>query len=129
MADSTPISFGDRARVRPTPATQAAGVAGLVGDVYGETTPSVTGITVIGPWKDDYAVNVHFDERQGEFWFHPDDLEFVDHAPGTAFTLPSVDRTWRRTESGEWEEISGTRKHRSLWERLRASLSRFRKRR
>ena len=129
MADSTPISFGDRVRVRQTPATQAAGLAGLVGEVYGETMPSVTGVEVIGELKEDYAVNVHFEERGGQFWFHPDALEFVDHAPGTAFTLKGVDRTWRRTESGEWEEISGETRHKSLWERLRTRMSMFKKRR
>lgn len=50
-ADLPLISFGDRVRVRQTPATRAAGVAGLVGEVYGETTPSVTGIKVTGSMR------------------------------------------------------------------------------
>jgi hypothetical protein len=128
MADSTPISFGDRVRVRETPATQAAGLAGLVGDVYGETTPSVTGIKVIGELQEDYAMNVHFEERQGEFWFNPDDLELVDHAPGTAFALKGMDKAWVRMESGEWVETAGETKHKSLWQRLARILSLFRKR-
>jgi hypothetical protein len=122
MADSGPISFGDRVRVRETPATGATGLAGLVGDVYGETTPSVTGVKIIGDLTENYAVNVHFEGREGEFWFNPDDLEFVDHAPGTAVTLKGVDKTWVRTESGEWEEVPGGTKHRSLWARLTGSI-------
>jgi len=47
MTDSPSISFGDRVRVRATPATEAAGLLGLVGDVYGETTPSVTGVQIV----------------------------------------------------------------------------------
>ena len=127
MADSNPISFGDRVRVRATPATGAAGLAGLVGDVYGETTPSVTGVKIIGSLKEDYAVNVHFEGREGEFWFNPDDLEFVDHAPGTAVTLKGVDKKWVRTESGQWEEIPAGAKRESLWERLTGTI--FKRRR
>jgi len=128
MTDLSPISFGDRARVRKTPATKAAGLAGLVGDVFGETTPSATGIKVVGELKEDHAFNVHFDQREGEFWLNADDLEFVDHAPGTAFILQGIDKTWVRTESGEWQEFSGGTKSKSLWERIGASLSIFRKR-
>jgi hypothetical protein len=126
MAESSPISFGDRVRVRQTPATEAAGVAGLVGDVYGETTPSVTGVNVIGELKEDYALNVHFEQREGEFWFNAGDLEFVDHRPGTVITIKGVDKKWVRTETGEWEETPGGVKHRSFWHRLTGSI--FRKR-
>ncbi len=118
MADSPSISFGDKVRVRGTPATEAAGLAGLVGDVYGETTPSVTGVQIVGDLKEDYAVNVHFDQRDGEFWSNPDDLEFVDHAPGTTITLKGVDKKCVRTESGDWEETPGGAKHKNFWERL-----------
>ena len=41
MSDAQP-GFGDNVRIRVTPETEAAGVAGLRGQVYGETTPSVT---------------------------------------------------------------------------------------
>lgn len=112
------ISFGDNVRVRETAATQAAGVAGLVGSVYGETTPSVTGVEVIGEFKDDYAINVHFKERGVSFWLAADQLEFVDHAPGSEVTLDGVNKKWIRLESGEWEEIPGGAKHRSLWSRI-----------
>ncbi len=49
------ISFGDRVRVRETPDSSEKGLAGMVGDVMGFTTPSKTGVTVIGQ-NDDYAM-------------------------------------------------------------------------
>lgn len=98
------ISFGDNVRIRDTPATQAAGVAGLTGPVHGETTPSVTGVEVIGEPDGDYAIAVHFEERGEALWFAPDLLEFVDHGAGAEITIKGVDRKWTRTESGEWEE-------------------------
>jgi hypothetical protein len=122
MTDLPPISFGDRVRVRETPATRAAGLAGLVGNVHGETTPSVTGVEVVGTLQQDHALNVHFEERDGTFWFNSEDLEFVDHAPGTTITLKGVERKWVRTESGTWEEVSGPTKHPSLWGGIMAKI-------
>jgi hypothetical protein len=94
------ISFGDNVRVASTPLTTALGLAGLTGQVYGETTPSVTGIEVIGETKDDYAINVQLDERNETLWFVADLLEFVDHAPGTEIVVG--DKRFVRSASGEW---------------------------
>ncbi|MCY2994781.1 MAG: hypothetical protein NTY19_44005, partial [Planctomycetota bacterium] len=102
---TTPISFGDNVCVRVTPATTTAGLAGLTGHVYGHTTPSVTGVEVIGDLTEDFAVNVHFEDRGESFWFAAEQLEFVDHAPGTEIQLAGVSKKWVRTESGEWQEI------------------------
>src|SRR5579864_6930493 len=78
------ISFGDNVCVIATPDTEALGVAGRVGQVYGHTTPSVTGVAVVGgAGSSDYALNVHFEGRAETIWFAPHLLEFVDHAPGT----------------------------------------------
>ena len=57
MVGNGPIGFGDNVRVRSTPNTRDCPVAGLVGKVLGETTPSVTGVQVIGELKTDYALN------------------------------------------------------------------------
>jgi len=75
MANTPAITFGDNVRVRATPDTEARGVAGLVGQVYGETTPSVTGVSVIGHLTRDYAVNVHFEGKKETFWFVSELLE------------------------------------------------------
>jgi hypothetical protein len=118
MTENLPISFGDNVRVLETPATQAVGVAGLAGQVYGWTTPSVTGVNVIGELKEDYAINVYFEERGEELWFASDQLELLDHAPGTEITLEGVDKKWLRNEAGEWEENPGGTKYKSVWEMI-----------
>jgi hypothetical protein len=112
------ISFGDNVRVRNSVETQAAEVAGLIGQVYGETTPSVTGVEVIGDVTRDYAINVFFEEQDESLWFSPDLLELVDHGAGTEITLDGVDKKWTRTESGEWIESPGDEQYRSFWERV-----------
>ena len=116
------ISFGDNVRVRDTAATQAAGVAGLTGPVYGETTPSTTEVDVIGEVTNDYAINVHFEERGESLWFAPELLELVDHGAGAEITIDGVDKKWTRTESGEWEKSPEGTKVKSFWERLTGNL-------
>jgi hypothetical protein len=98
------ISFGDKVRVRSTPLTEARGVAGLIGQVYGVTTPSVTHVEVLGDTADDQAINVFFEAKHESHWFATDLLEFVDHAPGTEITLKGVSKKWVRVESGDWSE-------------------------
>jgi hypothetical protein len=98
------ISFGDRVRVRSTPVTVTLGLAGLVGQVYGETRPSATGVEVIGGTAQDYAINVAFPDKADTLWFSPDSLEFVDHAPGTEIVIGN--KRFVRSASGEW--LNGT---------------------
>lgn len=105
MPNSPSVSFGDNVRVRSTPLTQQLGLADLVGNVRGETTPSVTGIKVIGESGEDHAIHVFFDDRNEGFWFAPDLLEFIDHAPGTEIRLDGVPKKWVRSATGEWKEI------------------------
>jgi hypothetical protein len=94
------ISFGDNVRVASTPLTVSLGLAGLTGQVYGETTPSITDVEVIGEKVADYAVNVQLDGRNESLWFVPELLEFVNHAPGTEIVIGDKRRV--RTASGEW---------------------------
>ena len=124
MKDDTPIGFGDNVRVRETPATQVAGVAGLIGNVHGETTPSVTNVGVIGDLDEDYALNVYFEDRGEGFWFTPDQLEFLNHAVGTEITLDGVDKRWVRNESGGWDEFPTGEKRKSFWEMITGRLFR-----
>ena len=106
--DKSIVPFGnwfDRVRVRATSITEAAGLAGRIGQVYGETVPSSSGVgreEIIGELKEDYAVNVHFDELNKSAWLTRDLLEFVDHAPGTQITVGGTTRV--RTATGEWIE-------------------------
>ena len=97
-----PVSFGDNVRVVESKETGELGISGLTGQVYGETTPSVTGVEVVGELKTDAAVNVFFEELQRDFWLSPSLVELIDHAPGTKITVG--DKELVRTEDGEWEE-------------------------
>ena len=100
--ENNQIGFGDTVKVRATPLTEELGLAGLVGQVYGETTPSVTNVEVIGSLSDDYAINVQVNERDETCWFAPDLLEFVDHAAGTEMVVGNAKAV--RREDGSWEE-------------------------
>ena len=96
------LSLGDNVRVRTTEVTKRHGAAGMRGQVYGETTPSATGVDVIGDSTTDYAVNVFFDELDKGYWFAPNLLEFLDHAPGTEIVIGN--HRWVRADDGEWIE-------------------------
>ena len=95
--------FADRVRIRASEETERLGLAGREGQVYGWTTPSVTGVSVIGSAADDYAVNVQLDELDEVLWFSDDLVEMLDHGAGTAMTIDGQDIEWVRLPSGEWE--------------------------
>ncbi len=97
-----PIGFGDNVKVRTTPVTEEKGLAGLLGQVYGETTPSITEVEVIGTLSEDYAINVHIEARDDAFWFSRDQLEFVDYGPGTEIVVNNIKSV--RRDDGRWEE-------------------------
>ena len=84
----TGVTQFDNVRIRATPETESLGYAGRSGVCFGFTTPSVTGVTVIGDTDEDYALNVNFggEDREGA-WFAADLVEFVDHAPGTEISI------------------------------------------
>lgn len=111
------ISFGDNVRIRSTALTRERGLAGLLGNVHGETIPSVTGVEVIGETGEDYAVHVHFEERDEGFWFAPELVGFVDHAAGTEISLEGVAKKWVRSETGEWveSETGGAKRTKKRW--------------
>ena len=58
MSEAIRPSFGDNVVIRSTRETEAAGVAGRTGSVTGFTTPSVTGVEVVGGTAEDYALGV-----------------------------------------------------------------------
>jgi hypothetical protein len=96
------IAFGDRVRIRSTEATEGLRIAGLTGIVQGRTTPSVTGVEVVGKSSKDLAISVRL-EGQPQLWFAEELLEFVDHAAGT--TVEIAGRKVIRDERGEWREV------------------------
>jgi hypothetical protein len=98
------ITFGDTVRVRATPETEAEGLAGLTGEVNGQSVPSISGASpIIGPLTEDYAVNVFFADRNESHWFAEQLLEFVDHTPGAELQLEGVASQWVRDADGKWE--------------------------
>lgn len=115
MENPTKLSFGDNVRVRSTPDTESHVIAGLRGQIYGETTPSVTGIQAIGQLRTDYAINVYFEDRKDSVWLSPDLVEFIDHAPGSEITLEGVPKKWTRGEAGEWTESSTKKPWWQFW--------------
>jgi hypothetical protein len=96
------ISFGDNVRVVETPLTRDLGLAGRRGQVYGETTPSLTNVEVVGGTTGDYAVAVQLEGETDSIWFAPQLLEFIDHAPGTEIVIGK--KRLVRDSSGEWIE-------------------------
>ena len=97
------ISLGDTVRIRSTSDTEQRGFAGRTGMVYGTTTPSDTGVQVIGSRSSDSAVAVQLEGEETPIWFDPSLVEFVDHTPGTTITVGS--KTMRRNASGEWIRV------------------------
>ena len=110
------ISFGDRVRVLASPDTVERKLVGLVGEVMGETTPSVTDVDVIGQTAVDYALNVGFEGDNGTYWFAEELLEMVDHSPGMEIAVG--DKRWVRLANGDWQEVK-TSSGFSIWNLFR----------
>jgi hypothetical protein len=105
------VGFADRVRIKGTELTEKHGVAEREGIVHGYTTPSVTGVTVIGEMTDDYAVNVYFDELNEGFWFAEELVEFVGHVEGAVVSLDGMDVEFVQLPNGEWEQRPKTQLH------------------
>ena len=65
----------------------------------GFTTPSVTGVEVVGPAGQELAYNIHF-EAGHDAWFASALVELVDHGAGT--------------EADDWRDTAGPRRARRL---------------
>ena len=99
------ICYGDNVRIRRTPETERLGIAESIGNVYGESTPSETSVKVIGELKSDYALNVYFDSLKKSYWFAPEILEFVDHAPGTEVHVHGSPFKSVHQRDGSWKDV------------------------
>lgn len=73
------ISYGDTVKILSSEETEETALSGKTGEVLGETRPSKTGVTYFGAAKDDYVINVAFEEPNAEYWFTPDLLELVNN--------------------------------------------------
>ena len=101
----TQITFGDTVRVRTTSVTKNADLAGRIGTVFGDTTPSVTKIQVVGKVESDHAINVYFEEDGKGVWLAPYLLEFLDHGAGAEMKIEGADVKWIRDSNGNWIEV------------------------
>jgi hypothetical protein len=98
-------SFGDRVRIRRTPVTEAAGLADLEGNIYGESVPSTSGVEVVGPAPDDLVLNVYVEPRGASYWLAPEHIELLHHNPGMDIRLDGVPKRWVRRADGGWDEV------------------------
>ncbi len=117
--------FGDRVRVKESPETRAAGIAGLEGDIYGVTTPSVTNVEVVGGAPDDCAFNVSFESRKETFWIRPDLVEVLHHNAGMEMVVGNIRAV--RQPDGNWIESvvnpsESVKRQESLWSRIKSFL-------
>jgi len=94
-------------RILPTPETITAGFANRVGQCLGFTTPSVTGVEVIGASEDDFAFSVLFDGGP-QVWFAPSAVEPLGFEPGQLAQIG--DKTFVRSANGDWVEAPGDSK-------------------
>jgi hypothetical protein len=97
-------SFGNKVKIKDSPLTKKKGLAGKIGDVYGQTTPSMVDIEIIGTPTEDFAINVYFDDLKASYWFDADLLETIDDGQGAVITLDGVDKRWTKGQNGEWIE-------------------------
>lgn len=106
-----PARVADTVRIVSTPETERASLARLVGEVRGETKPSVSGVTVVGGAADDFALEVYFEERKESHWLPLELVRFVGREHG--------EREGSRKETGKWQEKDLPR---SPWQRFLARL-------
>jgi hypothetical protein len=99
------VEFGDEVRIVSTPDTDARAYAGRIGVCKGVTTPSYSGVEVIGEAPNDRALSVRFDDTGEEVWFSADLVEFVSCAEGTVIGIG--DKTFRRNADGSWSSEQG----------------------
>jgi hypothetical protein len=114
----TGISYGDNVRIQRTAETERLGIAEMIGNVYGETNPSESKVTVIGDVTSDYALNIYFEKLDASFWLAPQLLEFVNHAPGTeVFVHGSLFKSVHQRD-GSWKQVSLSPERQSWMARL-----------
>ena len=97
------LTMGDNVRMRDTELTRALGIAGKSGTIYGETKPSTSGVEVVGDLSEDFAVAVNFEDL-GSLWFPAEQVEFVDHSPGTNIRIGDLE--YIRDAEGRWHLIN-----------------------
>lgn len=110
-------TFGNKVKVKSSPETETKGLAGKTGEIYGHTTPTVTGVEVIGQTNKDFALNVYFGDLKESFWFDESLIEQLDNGAGTEMTLDGIDKKWTKDSNGNWiEEKLAENSTKKWWE-------------
>lgn len=104
------VSFGDNVRILSGAATDAAGISGLSGCIYGETVPSASGVPVLGELSEDYAINVYVEDLNQDFWLDPTLVQFIDHGAGMEITIAGAASRFVRQPDGSWMDVPSARK-------------------
>jgi len=94
LANAPNIPIGHQVRIRSTQTTLDAGVAGALGTLSGFTTPSQTGVAVIGESNDDVALAVQLKNTPTQSWFAPELLEFVGRTSSLEIEIYGKRWTW-----------------------------------
>jgi hypothetical protein len=107
-------TFGNKVKIKTTVETVEKGVANKIGEVYGQTTPSMMDFEIIGKPKNDFAINVHFEDLGKSFWFDEELLEYMDKGEGTIITLNGIDKKWTKGKNNEWIEEDSNAKSQNM---------------
>lgn len=97
-------TFGNKVRIKKSTETERLDLAGKIGEIHGETTPSIIDVEVIGKTKRDYALNVYFNDLEDSLWFDSDLIEPLDEGQGTEIAFDGIDKKWTKTKKGQWTE-------------------------
>jgi hypothetical protein len=111
------FEIGDNVRIVGSEPMSALGYADRVGVFYGFTSPSVTGVEVVGEITEDVAFAVDFGDGTETVWFSPHLVELVDQAPGITATVG--DQEFVKGDDGRWVPVEpdGERTRRRRWYR------------
>lgn len=85
-------SFGNQVKIISTPETEERGYANRIGEIFGQTTPSMMDFEVIGKLNEDVAFNVFFEETKESVWISEQLLEKIDNGERATITLDGVDK-------------------------------------
>ncbi|MFT4913938.1 MAG: hypothetical protein ACI9YM_002549 [Brevundimonas sp.] len=106
------LQMFDEVRIASTSETEKSGHADAVGQLFGITTPSSTGVEVIGGVEANVAYNVDFDDRHETAWFAPGLVSFVARPE---VTLSIAGKTFTRPQDGDWRDEVPSRPWWKFW--------------
>ncbi len=97
-------TFGNKVKIKSSQETEEINVAGKIGEIRGHTVPSMSDVIVIGSTKDDFALNVYFNDNDTDYWFDAELIEMIDNGVGCEISLG--DKKFIKNEFGEWLPVN-----------------------